>query len=236
MTSTAASLGAPVTEPGGNVAASSSAHPTPGRRRPARCSPGGPARDGSSTAHSSGTSTDPYSHTRPRSLRMRSTIITFSARSLARNGPPGAAVPLIGRVSTTVARPAEEQLGRRRGHLHAGRRHPDGRGVRSRVAPGQRADARPSDVEAGRQRCGQPAAEVDLVDVAVCDGLADGADALGEALGVEAGRPHAGRDRRRRRRRQLRRRRGRCRSGRRPEARRTGARPPTFRDRERPGR
>ena len=44
---------------------------------------------------------EPHSHTRPRSLRTRSTIITFSARSLARKPSGVAAVPLIGRDSTT---------------------------------------------------------------------------------------------------------------------------------------
>jgi ribokinase len=54
-------------------------------------------------AHSAGTRTDPGVHTRPRSLRARSTIITFSAwsLSLARSAALVAAVPLIGRVSTS---------------------------------------------------------------------------------------------------------------------------------------
>ena len=92
----AETLGAPVTDPGGNVAPMASAHPSPGRSRPAtvdtRC-----AKPGcSSTAHSDGTVTEPHSHTRPRSLRTKSTIITFSARSFTRNPSGVAAVPLIG--------------------------------------------------------------------------------------------------------------------------------------------
>ena len=63
----------------------------------------------------------PASHTRPRSLRARSTIITFSAWSLALRREPrrrSAAVPLIGRVSTSAAAPAQEELGRRGDHRH----------------------------------------------------------------------------------------------------------------------
>ena len=53
--------------------------------------PGGARRRGAT-----GTSTEPKSHTRPRSLRTRSTIITFSARSLAVRPLGSGAVPLIG--------------------------------------------------------------------------------------------------------------------------------------------
>src|SRR5680860_981073 len=64
------------------------------------------ARPGcSSGTHSEGTVIDPGSQIRPRSLRARSTIMTFSARSLAlvaRDAPAVAgAVPLMGRVSTS---------------------------------------------------------------------------------------------------------------------------------------
>ena len=45
----------------------------------------------------------PHSHTRPRSLRTRSTIITFSARSLGRKPSAVAAVPLMGDDHTTSA-------------------------------------------------------------------------------------------------------------------------------------
>jgi hypothetical protein len=82
MTCIAASFGAPVTEPGGKVAASSSARLTVGVSRPrtveTSCqTPGcGSVRRGAALM-------DPYSHTRPRSLRTRSTIITCSAASLA---------------------------------------------------------------------------------------------------------------------------------------------------------
>ena len=93
MRSSAASFGAPVTDPGGNVAVDER---RPSRRRtaagPARCSRDGRAPGASSTATATGPSPSPSSHTRPRSLRTRSTIITFSARSLSvqagrRGGP-----------------------------------------------------------------------------------------------------------------------------------------------------
>ena len=75
-------FGAPVTEPGGKLARSRSASPASGRSVPAtvetRCHTPGAGRG----SVSAGTRIEPYSHTRPRSLRMRSTIITFSARSL----------------------------------------------------------------------------------------------------------------------------------------------------------
>ena len=80
----------------------------------------------------------PHSHTRPRSLRTRSTIITFSARSLARKPSGSAAVPLIGDDSTTRAVAPQEPLGRRRRHVHAVRGQAHDRGVRRGVALGQR--------------------------------------------------------------------------------------------------
>ena len=96
MTASAASLGAPVTDPGGNVASRASAHPAPGRIRPStvltRCTRPGCC----SSANSDGTVTEPHSHTRPRSLRTRSTIMTFSARSLSSSDSSSTAVPLIG--------------------------------------------------------------------------------------------------------------------------------------------
>ena len=93
----AAILGAPVTEPPGNIAASSSGRPASARTRPVtldtRCST--PAIDRG--VMSSGHATLPGSQTRPRSLRSRSTIITCSAASLsdARNSaaPPRAGCP-----------------------------------------------------------------------------------------------------------------------------------------------
>jgi hypothetical protein len=112
MTSIAASFGAPVTEPGGNSAATSAPSPTSWRRRPrislTRCQTPACGR----TSASAVTTIDPGSLTRPRSLRIRSTIMTFSARSFAApassarcaSAPSASAgrgrVPLIGAVRT----------------------------------------------------------------------------------------------------------------------------------------
>ena len=83
MTSRARTLGAPVTEPGGNAAAISCPSLTPAGSRPrtseTRCQTPGCA----SARSRAGTRTLPGRQTRLRSLRIRSTIIMFSARSLA---------------------------------------------------------------------------------------------------------------------------------------------------------
>ncbi|CCW14474.1 hypothetical protein EBESD8_50430 [Rhodococcus aetherivorans] len=99
--SRARSLGQPVTEAGGNAAPSNRAVSTPARSVAAtvdtRCQTPGAG----CTPSRSGTVTVPVSATRPRSLRTRSTIITFSATSLtdarsrAGSAPIGS-VPLIG--------------------------------------------------------------------------------------------------------------------------------------------
>jgi hypothetical protein len=103
----ARTFGAPVTDPGGNVARSRSESRTPGATR---------ATTSDTRCHTAwrsirfiaGTRTEPGTLTRPRSLRIRSTIMVFSARSLpdaASSSPaacgPTAAVPLIGEVSTS---------------------------------------------------------------------------------------------------------------------------------------
>ena len=115
MRSTAAIFGAPVTDPPGKTASSSSASPTSGRSRPStvdtRCST--PA-SGSATMRS-GQCTLPATQTRDRSLRSRSTIITCSAASFAdaRSSarPPVGRVPLIGRVHTRRPRRARKSSG-----------------------------------------------------------------------------------------------------------------------------
>ena len=123
MISSARTLGAPVTEPGGNVARITSAADTPARVRASIvetrwCTPGC-----DSSAHSSSTETVPKRATRPRSLRARSTIITFSAMSFAlerrasawrRSAAASAArgrVPLIGRVSIASPRRRRKRSG-----------------------------------------------------------------------------------------------------------------------------
>ena len=117
MTRIAWILGAPVTEPGGKLARSRSESRASARSVPrtveTRCQTPGAGRGSLSAV----TSTEPYSHTRPRSLRIRSTIITFSARSFtdaaraarvssARlpsrpSASTRGAVPLIGSVTTS---------------------------------------------------------------------------------------------------------------------------------------
>ena len=107
-------FGAPVTDAGGNVARTSVAEsdvvaqPAPYRAHEVVQTRGAPR-----PRTAAGTWTDPGSQTRPRSLRARSTIITFSAWSLllARSAARVAAVPLIGRVSTSRPSHAQEPLG-----------------------------------------------------------------------------------------------------------------------------
>src|SRR5947209_530998 len=95
-------LGAPVTDAGGNVARTRPPIPTPSASDPRTVLTRWWRPGCDSTAHSAGTSIEPGRQTRPRSLRARSTIITFSARSLAldRRAAACEAVPLIGLVST----------------------------------------------------------------------------------------------------------------------------------------
>ena len=106
----AATLGAPVTEPQGNSAPNNSGKPTSSRACAeiveVICHTDGQA----STSNRDSTCTLPVSATRARSLRSRSTIIRFSARSLtdcckalaafssASGSACRGAVPFIGRV------------------------------------------------------------------------------------------------------------------------------------------
>ena len=142
-------LGAPVTEPGGKVAAEqgrpAGVRTQPGRARSRR---GARGRGAPRRRTARGTSTEPVTATAPRSLRTRSTIITFSARSLAVS-PAAVARGALDRPGLDqVAVAPQEQL-RRGGHdVDAGRRQPHDAGVRRRVARGeQRRPARP-----GRRR------------------------------------------------------------------------------------
>ena len=117
MRSTAAIFGAPVTDPPGNIAPSTSARPTSGRIVPSTvetmCSTPASER----VTISSGHRTLPGSQTRERSLRSRSTIMTCSAASFsdrrssrAAVGPAGR-VPLIGHVHTRRPRRARKSSG-----------------------------------------------------------------------------------------------------------------------------
>ena len=102
----ARSLGVPVTDAGGNVASSRSvvvtSSPTVAATVDTRCHTPGAGWIRSSA----GTVTLPTSATRPRSLRTRSTIITFSAMSFSEEASvagsaPAGTVPLIGAEVTT---------------------------------------------------------------------------------------------------------------------------------------
>ncbi len=117
MTSSAASLGAPVTEPGGKVARSRSPSPTSSRSRPCTSETMCQTPACGRTSASAGTLTPPGTQTRPRSLRTRSTIITFSARSLADVSSSArrsaGRVPLIGSLRTSRPRRARKSSGER---------------------------------------------------------------------------------------------------------------------------
>ena len=121
--SIARTFGAPVTDPGGKSPATGRRPMSPRtahRSRPRRgARPPGEPRLGRDRARA----TLPYRHTRPRSLRMRSTIITFSARSLSepsnRSRWRGEALPprraLDRRAEHLTPSTPQEQLGREAG-------------------------------------------------------------------------------------------------------------------------
>ena len=80
MARSALDFGAPDTDPGGRVAVEQRrASRTPGRSRPDTVETRWTSPGCSSTAHSASTSTVPGRQTCARSLRTRSTIMTFSA-------------------------------------------------------------------------------------------------------------------------------------------------------------
>ncbi len=162
MWSTAEIFGAPVTEPPGNIAASSSVRPTPSRRRPStseiRCLT--PAS--SCSTISWGHRTLPGSHTRERSLRSRSTIITCSAASFsesrARRGRRQRPRSLDRHRPDAPSTAREEQLGR------SGDDRPAVADQRARLewVEGSERDGEPRGVAA--KGCGEVLDEIDLVD------------------------------------------------------------------------
>ena len=146
----------------------------------------------------------PGAHTRPRSLRTRSTIIRFSARSfsepasarararvLARDRRRAARVPLIGRLSTRrVGVDAQEALGRAArdrdlGQLEIG-------GERRGVAAAQRAVELP---RIARERAVDAIGEARLIELARGDRLGDRLDRLAIGGDVELGVRARGRGR-----------------------------------------
>ncbi|MNK89234.1 hypothetical protein D3C87_1092370 [compost metagenome] len=108
-------LGAPVIEPHGNSAAINAPKAVPGRAVAVTVEVIWSTRPNGCTTKRSGTATLPGWAMRPRSLRSRSTIITFSARFLASAAsrraarascpasPLRGAVPFIGRVTRCPA-------------------------------------------------------------------------------------------------------------------------------------
>ncbi|VTU21677.1 hypothetical protein E5CHR_01235 [Variovorax sp. PBL-E5] len=119
----AATLGAPVTEPQGNSAANTSASVQPARVRASTSEVICHTLGSASVWNRRGTRTEKGSAMRDMSLRSKSTIITFSARSLAdaRNPAaaaasasavaPRAAVPFIGRASSRRSRQSKKSSG-----------------------------------------------------------------------------------------------------------------------------
>ena len=118
----------------------------------------------------------PYSHTRPRSLRARSTIITFSAWSLRAAFQPRAVDGrALDRLGSSTERPStrRKSSGRRRNDREIGSSASEGaeRGVRRRVARVE------GEIEAdgiGRVECGQATRQVDLVALARVEQLEHG--------------------------------------------------------------
>ncbi len=112
-------FGAPVIEPPGNEAASRSKASWSSSRTPVTVETRCWTAAVRSSRHSRGTRTVPGRQTRPRSLRRTSTIMTFSARSLALDSSsrasarslaasrPRGRVPLIGSVLTTPSASTE---------------------------------------------------------------------------------------------------------------------------------
>ena len=106
-------FGAPVIDPHGKSAPKTSTRPTPAAVRPVTVEVSCHTVGYASTSNRLGTRTDPGSQTRAMSLRSRSTIMRFSARSLAEPARSAAStasrsasrerprVPFIGRVTTS---------------------------------------------------------------------------------------------------------------------------------------
>ena len=106
-------FGAPVIEPPGNDAASRSKASRPSARTPVTVETRCWTAAVRSSRHRRGTRTLPGRQTRPRSLRRTSTIITFSARSLALDSSSRASARSSARVAPARAG-ALDRVGRRR--------------------------------------------------------------------------------------------------------------------------
>ena len=186
MACSAARFGAPVTEPGGKVAESRSAVPTPSVSSPCTVETRCQTPECGCTSSSSSTVTVPGRQTRDRSLRIRSTIITFSAASLAEArsiaAPVGVrgAVPLIGEVVTRRPRTRRNSSGLKLATILIP-------GPLTRAAyAGSQCGGHPREERRHRlgQRRMQSEAEVELVEVAAvdpADHLLDRAEVVGPA-------------------------------------------------------
>ena len=110
--STAAIFGAPVTDPPGNVAPRIEASVASSRSRPSTVETRCVTPASSRCSISSGQRIEPGSHTRARSFRSRSTIITCSAASFGSStSSPAGRVPLIGIVCSSRPRRARKRSG-----------------------------------------------------------------------------------------------------------------------------
>ena len=164
-------FGAPVIDPPGNDAPSRSNASRPSASRPVTVDTRCWTAAVRSSRHRRGTRTVPGTQTRPRSLRRTSTIITFSARSLAlasssqasarssaRSRPRGR-VPLIGSLATRpVLVDRQERLGR--GAQQGARRDRSRATARGRGTPRTATGRRCAGVDSattGRPRTASPA-------------------------------------------------------------------------------
>ena len=190
MSSSALLFGQPVMEPPGSVASSSFVSPTSSRSSPStvatRCDT--PASWRSTSI--SGQRTLPTAHTRERSLRSRSTIMTCSAASFADSiGTPAARVPLIGDVRTRPSALLQHELGR------GGDDRPAVADERMRLERAQRSERGSERGWVALELGPEMLHEVHLVHVALVDRVADGLD-RGRVLALApGGAPLADRER-----------------------------------------
>ncbi len=136
----AAAFGAPVTEPDGNSAANTSTSDVPGRGAAVTSEVSCHSVGYGSARSSRGTRTEPTCATRDRSLRSRSTIITFSARSLLLAQQFRPSLRVLGRVNAAgrgaLHRPGEQARGRPlEEQLRAGAEDEVAADVEQRVVP-----------------------------------------------------------------------------------------------------
>ena len=190
MTRSALPLGAPDTEPGGKAAARRSPQPTSSSSSARTLDTRWTSPGCSSTCSRDGTATEPVRATIDRSLRTRSTIITFSASSFGLQvgrDPPG---PLDGAGQDASTPPCGGTARATRGERDTVRGEVDVPAERRRVALGEqgRQPAHLAGVRIGQPR-GQDPADVHLVDVAGRDARPDLGDRGQERGPIQGRRP-----------------------------------------------